>query len=224
MSWTSKALGAAMTEAVKHLEHSMQVLRRKYNVEKIQLTQEQADVISKLLKKMSADRLIDTHIKQIWKDEYNALNHMEVSKVARAVLVGYEVIPQFKVGDWVINIHTAEIGQVEAIRKVGGAVDNDERIVVDSILNYPDSLRHATPEEIQQEKKRRFWEKLGREVDEWEEGDIVGVEGSKFITYISYEDLDRGEVEFPRFTAGDNEYFPLNKIRLVTPVEKRLDK
>ncbi len=190
-------------------------------MEKIKLTQEQADAISKLLKKMTADRLIDTHIKQIWKEEYDALNYMEVSKVARAVLVGYEVIPQYKVGEWVVNIHSGEIGQVEAFTNVKGSLGNSERIIVNNVVNYPDSFRHATPEEIQQEKKRQFWDKLGREVDEYKAGDVVSVlKNKRSITFLNTYELENSKVSFP----GNAGYYSLKDIRLVTPVEQRLDK
>lgn len=203
-------------------------------MEKIQLTQKQADAIEYALNKTDdykddKDRLL----RDISRDYVNfhndlfPLNKIDIAVAAKALYVGYEVIPQFKVGDWVIFEYKAvrvigEILEIETDEFFTAKVDDPKYQVPQNIALS--KLRHVIPEEIQQEKKRRFWEKLGREVYEYEEGDIVGVEGSKFITYISYEDLDRGEVEFPRFTAGDNEYFPLNKIRLVTPVEKRLDK
>ncbi|GGP17168.1 hypothetical protein [Oceanobacillus neutriphilus] len=193
-------------------------------MEKIQVTQKQADWLERYeLTQEQIDHYIN--IQPYKKRPDSPIVDWDAGKLARALYVGYEVIPRYKAGEWLFILKEAMHTGKDEIRQIidvqNGVIDLEDNwcIRADSI-----HIRHAAPEEEQQEKKRRFWSKLGREEDGWKEGDIVGVEGSKFITYISYEDLDRGEVEFPRFTAGDNEYFPLNKIRLVTPVEQRLDK
>ncbi|GIO22462.1 hypothetical protein [Oceanobacillus sp. J11TS1] len=170
-------------------------------MQKIKLTQGQVDTIEGIKNKM------DGWIVQ----EHKRLNGLALEDFSKCLLVpdSYEVIPQFKLGEWVVNLNTGEIGQVEAFKNVNGALGNSERIVVNSIINYPDSLRHATPEEIQQEKKRRFWDKLGRDVDEYKTGDIVFNESTKQIYRVARNGLIPAKIV---------------SFKLICPVEQRLDK
>src|SRR5690625_1685515 len=80
-------------------------------MEKVKLTQKQADAIESLLKKGSRDEILDTHFNiDSWQySENRCLNGMEASHLARALYIGYEVRPKFKVGDWVIR--TLELGR-----------------------------------------------------------------------------------------------------------------
>ncbi|MEF3330597.1 MULTISPECIES: hypothetical protein [Oceanobacillus] len=147
-------------------------------MEKIQLTQEQADVIERKKNKMDFEKsnIVECHVKSHWEfDENLFLNKLSTDELCRLLYTpnSYEIITEFKLGDWVINIHSGDIGQVEEIKKVEGALGNNERIIVNSTINYPHSLRHATPEEIQKEIECRWWNNHGREVWEIREGDIL---------------------------------------------------
>ncbi len=196
-------------------------------MEKIQITKEQDKAIKFLLERRNEwneERLIRYHANRNDKwvsPSLQCLNDLTLNDMCLRLYApnSYEVIPQFKLKEWVVNIHSGEIGQVEAFTNVKGALGNSERVVVNNVVNYPDSLRHATPEEIQQEKKRRFWSKLGREVDEWKEGDIVSVDDGAIST-IEKGDVKRNKVYF-ECRPG---YYPIDKLRLAVPVEQRLDK
>ncbi|RDW17613.1 hypothetical protein CWR48_13940 [Oceanobacillus arenosus] len=84
------------------------------------------------------------------------LDDVRVYDVARAFFIGYEVEPEFKVGDWVVY-EQGNVGQY-----------GDKPIVLKNPV-----VRHATPEEIAQEKERRWWKLHGREVWELKQGDIL---------------------------------------------------
>ena len=199
------------------------------NMKKVKLTQEQADLIEGYKKRGISDALKFIEAFSVQNRfvllSNQCLNSLAVEELSICLLVSdsYEVIPQYNVGDWVINIHTGEIGQVEEIKKVEGALGNNERIIVNSTINYPHSLRHATPEEIQQEKKRRFWERLGREVDVYKSGDIV-TSGTGDYTAITNLEIKMNSVCFESIEAEYGAEYSFDDIRLVTPVEQRLDK
>src|SRR5690625_3113721 len=92
-----------------------------------------------------------------------------------ALYVGYEVEPEYSVGDWVVCDEMKIIGQL---------VEVDGEIRVDSI-DYNvrqsirlDKLRHATLDEIEEEKERRWFEKHDRKPWELKEGDILSQHGN----------------------------------------------
>src|SRR5690625_3914269 len=84
---------------------------------------------------------------------------------------------------------------------IGQLVEIDSELRVDTIeYDVPQSitlkvLRHATLDEIEEEKERRWWAKHGRDVWELKKGDVIGI-NIKTITinevredgYITYFD------------------------------------
>ncbi|MCT1904083.1 hypothetical protein [Oceanobacillus sojae] len=194
-------------------------------MEKIKLTQEQADVIESLKgRDRNFSRLVKKHLEG-WRTKRNrCLNDLNVGDFCKSILVpgSYEVIPQFNVGDWVVATgrpsdfynYPTKITDVDNINE--GYIETDKFTSLN--IGY---FRYATSEEEAQEKKRRFWEKLGREVSGWMEGDIVSEESNdRSITFLQQYEIERGCVHFPE----DRSNIPIEKIRLITPVEQRLDK
>ena|SRR5690625_4134508 len=141
-------------------------------MEKVKLTKEQANAIEWALQKeneYSPDRLLRLRSSDNanFHNELYPLNDIDIAVLARALYIGYEVEPEFKVGDWVVSVKTGFVGTILDIFSDGMAHLSWRGSV--AIKN----LRHATPEEIQQEKERRWWAKHGREVWELKAGDFL---------------------------------------------------
>lgn len=155
------------------------------NIGKIRLSKEEAVAIEKFLKHGDNDiaTMIDGHEQGMWLDKYTPLNGLATSDLARALLIGYEVEEEFKVGDWVAKkdgkrfANGLLIAKVEKVRK--------DYVTHSSNMGASlEALRHATPEEIKAEKERQLWKSIGREVGEFRVGDVVllGLCEVKFIT------------------------------------------
>lgn len=175
-------------------------------MEKIQLTQEQSEVVELRRNRKDKSSAIKHHIRNGWAGQkYRFLNDFTVDEFCRLLYVpgSYEVIPQYNENDWVYRN-----GEIDSIRwanyeKNLAYLDSIGMIGIDSIE------RHATPEEIQKEKKRRFWERLGREVDEYRTGDIVFNEATKQTYQVANGQLVPAKIV---------------SCKLICPVEQRLDK
>ncbi|QNK87781.1 DUF1642 domain-containing protein [Sporosarcina sp. resist] len=93
-----------------------------------------------------------------------------------ALVNGYEVEPEYKVGDWVVFVDilgASLVGKVEGFND-GGFIRTDIRL--DDMPKQwflAKSLRHATPEEIKVEQERRLWAGIGRGIKEFRIGDTV---------------------------------------------------
>lgn len=128
-------------------------------------------------------------------------------KMAEAITYGYEVEePEFKTGDWVVCANT-----VFQLFEDLGEWNKEE-------------YRHATPEEIATEKKRRFWAAIDREVNEYRAGDIVIARDGHLM---EVRDRNDGLVQCKQHYTNsyDFELFNVypNSISLVCPVEQRMD-
>lgn len=145
--------------------------------EKVVLTQEQADEIEGLMKEphnLTRDELLVEHTEL---GGFTNLNEAEVdlTLLAKALYVGYEVKPKFKVGDWVVLRFEGEewITDLTKESEFGGFY-TDSRLPGEKQKFYSSSiLRHATPEEIAEEKERRWWKGNGRKPWELKQGDVV---------------------------------------------------
>lgn len=139
---------------------------------KIKVTQEQANVIRHLEENYTKGQIVKQHVMSVWRNAYDSLNKMNLDEVCLSLYEGYEVEPQYKVGDWVVaNWQDAEKEAylVESVSEYGiASIDNLEGNY------YPSNehLRHATPEEIAAEKNRRLWKSIGRGVGEFKIGDL----------------------------------------------------
>lgn len=95
-----------------------------------------------------------------------------------------------KVDDWVHIIEDERDRYIAKVEQVTGDV-----LVVDETIYINNNHRHvsvskarkATAEEIAQEKRRRVFAKVGREVDEFKEGDYVEYLGERF--QLKFDDL-----------------------------------
>ena len=140
--------------------------------EKIKLTQEQADFIERGFEAgMEAEEMINRFASAglFVKQPSHKLHGLCVADLAKALLIGYEIEPRLKVGDWavrkkgrrIIKKPTDREGIAFQIEEIGigvlGSDGNNHAI---------GALRHATPEEIAEEKERRKWAEI-------EEGDIL---------------------------------------------------
>jgi|SRR5690625_1991822 len=126
-------------------------------MEKVKITQEQADAIVKQVNKGSEENLLVDHARRSgWINEFSCLNSLTQMDMARALLNGYEVKPEFKVGDWVTNKTTMDTIEIDA----------PNADFLNKNYSHGKHFRHATPEEIAKEKERRWWAKHDRDV--WE--------------------------------------------------------
>ncbi|MET3657875.1 hypothetical protein [Sporosarcina psychrophila] len=124
--------------------------------EKVKLTREQADAIDTMAR---------------------ATKGMLVVDLLRAIQEGYDVEPEYKVGDWIVRLNGTTFLNDKAVVRVDKVSDihlfYDHDIGIDKIR-----IRHATPEEIKVEQERRVWAKIGREVGEFRKGDVRITKGT----------------------------------------------
>lgn len=144
-------------------------------VGKVKLTQEQADAIESTIGFYNdIERIIELHVnaKDSWIKKSEALKELSLFELVNALCIGYEVKPDFEVGDWVV----AESGHWKGSI---GELKNHFIFLGKSRYDFltgsieEESIRHATPEEIATEKERRWWAKHDRGVWELREGDIL---------------------------------------------------
>jgi hypothetical protein len=173
-------------------------------MEKVKITQEQADAIEKGLSNndWSKDGMLSIHAEKYekfsssaWGYPYESLNELHIGKLARILFIGYEVEPKFKAGDWVTDIHQRNnvTGQITKID-----TDPDGYKLAWGYFSYDDretnfsfeEIRHATLEEIATEKTRRWWAKNDRDVGELRMTDIVFYDDNHWGgIYIVYSDV-----------------------------------
>jgi len=127
-------------------------------VEKVKLTKEQAEGIQKLYTFI--------HDNDVLNLEFTARELSEIIKY------GYEVEETFEVGDWVVYDNGVERGYGYKTNQIKD-VDEQKAYFDERRSMNLSSLRHATPEEIAEEKQRRWWESNNRAVWELKEGDIL---------------------------------------------------
>lgn len=128
--------------------------------EKVKLTRKQAEAIE--AKKGNGSAAVAKHLEGwTWK-ENKCLNDLSMERFVKALYIGYEIEETFEVGDWVKDTST------NAVIKI-----NDRQHRNNLIDPRHTTIRHATPEEIAEEKQRRWWAKHGRGVWELREGDCL---------------------------------------------------
>lgn len=158
--------------------------------EKVKVPQEIADAIERLRKKPKSDFEIIilvnrpdresgyTEIESI-KDWIRKAGY-DVDLLLEVLVNGYEIAPEYKIGDWVANLDGSNIypkGDVKVV-EVGLVDEFYVRPANDVAWGFPFSLlRHATPEEIKTEVERQLWESIGRKVGEFRDGDTIELQG-----------------------------------------------
>lgn len=146
---------------------------------KVILTQEQARMFEN--HKNAVKTLLQ---KRVCDNCPTSIDSLTIDDVVKAIAYGYEVEPEFNVGDWVVHSNGNVIRQIEKVEHNRVNVTDGENGYVWGI-SY---IRHATPEEIAEEKERRWWKKHGRDVWELREGDILiskTVKYPEFVTYVN---------------------------------------
>ena len=144
--------------------------------EKVRVTREQAEMIKKHKEADNLERLL-------WKHRMlgciTCIDELTTQQVVDAYFDGYKVEPEFETGEWVV-CEDGYIGQIEFINEIekwaniGYSKDTKERgVCLATTYDLIDIIRHATPEEIAEEKQRRWWSKHDRNLWELKEGDIL---------------------------------------------------
>lgn len=193
--------------------------------EKVKVTQKQADWLEEYkLTQENIDYILDVH----WyrKRPDSPLIGWSISKLARALYIGYEVEQKYKKGDWIISVDGSNLNgywqsHIEKVDDVEG-----EYVRYNGNCNsvHKNEVRLATPSEIAEEKERRFWKKHGREVWELKRGDVISHGGDLLIIdevytddYYAFEASNyHGSMKLPKQH--------LNKCKIVCFIEDRKDK
>src|SRR5699024_6893869 len=110
-----------------------------------------------------------------------------------------ELEEEFEVGDWIYS------KQVEKFIKI------EDEGQLEGYNKFPSYYRSATPEEIAEEKQRRWWAKHGREVKELKKGDVL-IDAhndvyvvSKNMTLIELGIIQSFLISYDRIGKGDYE-------------------
>lgn len=151
-------------------------------MKKIKITQEQAEAIEYAMNEKSKEFLLRRHgyVRFNNYDEFESelepLNSLGTFDLARAMIEGYEVEPEFSYKDWVVfKGHKKD----DIVTRIVEVEHGNDTVLTDYkiggyVQRFPfEKIRHATPSEIAEEKERRWWRKHGRDVWSVEDGDIV---------------------------------------------------
>lgn len=142
--------------------------------EKVKLTQEQADEIEKIKRVGLPCRWK----KDGWEiDRSKVLNNLNLNNFLEAIYGDYEIYQEFKDGEYIVYENDIVKNTMKIIELIG------EYIKVEPIykgftrynlvnVNSP-LIRHATPEEITEEKERRWWANHNRDVWDLKQEDVV---------------------------------------------------
>lgn len=127
---------------------------------KVKVTQEQAEKL----------KMID----DILKSEF-----ISIHKLKESLTYGYEVEPQFKVGDW---IHCN-------VNKFIDIIKNEHQL--EYVQSFSEEYRHATDEEIAEEKQRRWWKKHDREVWGLRKHDVLTHKhfGGNYVVFFTFNEI-----------------------------------
>lgn len=157
-------------------------------MERVKVTQEQAELMEEVRGCASVSELCyERCLNGSWIGIYEPLNELNADEFARALYIGYEVIPEFKKGDWVVNA----AGTIGEIKEIEGRIF---QVFWGSGMpmrcNKDVFERHATEEEIAEEKERRFFRRNGREPWELKKGDVFSNKYNHQIRTIETIDDD----------------------------------
>ncbi|WP_040981027.1 hypothetical protein [Oceanobacillus jeddahense] len=194
-------------------------------MQKIKLTPEQWEAIEIRNSPDQRALVVEHHVKKRWTNLINeCLNELSTEELCRVLYEpnSYEVMPEFKEGDWVIN-YRGDIGKIESV--------SDNCIYAGKWYESPgsESLMYCRQDVFdhhanEEEKKKGFWWSIGREVDEYRMDDFVFVEsmGYGFIrSGLNFMD-DYRVVEF--IENGEIKGCHVHLLRLITKTDERLDK
>src|SRR5690625_1009321 len=154
--------------------------------EKVKVTREQAEAIERIKTEQIKrfEEVKKNKTAYLLTDWEKPLFELESKHLQDALYIGYEVEPEVKVGDWV---KANWIVEKPTIHKLKGIDRNTVEIDGEQNNTNPgiSIISLATPEEIAEEKERRWWAKHGRDVWELKTGDILA--GKRFRKIIEVE-------------------------------------
>src|SRR5690625_5269038 len=143
-------------------------------MEKIKLTQEQANIISSL----SLGSLGEWFYKDVRTntDMYKALKDLTIEEIAKAKIIGYEVEPEIKIGDIVECKRSGSIGVV--YEHLGNGAIGVKNFKEDGTPSYHSTtsvglVKKITGDKAVKWKELIFWSENNRGVWELREGDAI---------------------------------------------------
>ena len=123
-------------------------------MERVKVTQEQAELMEEVRVCASVSELCyERCLNGSWIGVFKPLNELNADEFARALYIGYEVEPNFAKGDWVKSKIGKGIGKIIHLKQFGYETDF-------GLLADTEDIRHATEEEIAEEKERRMSNKI----------------------------------------------------------------
>ncbi|QAS52404.1 hypothetical protein [Halobacillus litoralis] len=194
-------------------------------MEKIKITKEQYEDFKHFTNGRHADPVMRDFIEHKPNINYSLDEDFTPQQFALLLCGWYEVQELYGIGDWIVyenEYHTC-VMEVTGTKSGHIVVDgyhqgfqNLNEISINSPL-----IRLATPEEEEQEKERRKWAEIGREVNEYKGGDLIHYEDD-------FQEVEHVEEDKVRFWSGERlktSIFKWNQyLTLVCPVELRFDK
>lgn len=167
-------------------------------MEKVKITQEQADAIEWLLNTKESqitegatdwdkEGIVIAHCRCDvgWYEQASPLNHMCRRKLIKALYIGYEVEPRFKEDDYVVIKETGEVAQIQPHPPAFPYPDYLLSCNGCFTSHHVDELRHATKQEI-------WWFENNREVWQLKKGDII----RKFVVNGEFYEVTNVDGEF----------------------------
>lgn len=157
---------------------------------RVKINQKQADAIERL-KKEQYKRIeeVKANSEIYLSDWEKPLFQLDADDIQNALFEGYEVEPEFYVGDWV-NHRLHGIGKVIEVNKNTLEIYRSSGDEEGAYVWRKKNVRHATKQEA-------WWAKHGRDVWELKPGDIIRVPGRSFHEVTSsINDCKRGKYTF----------------------------
>ncbi len=159
--------------------------------------------MEKTLKKPVITREQAEAIEHFKKEHQEKLGDMSLREFYDALRFGYEVEPDYKVGDWIYQEATKTIAKITGFNSEGDRFNIDHKKIVSVHIS---TIRHATPKEIAIEKERIFFENHGRKPWELKFDDILR---SSFGIDKVWHVHDDGRIEL----SGSSEKFTISAIK-----------
>lgn len=192
---------------------------------KVKLTREQARELEyyKLDGEEQIDYLVNVHHNKLRPDL--EISKLTTSEIAKALYIGYEIEEEFKSGDWIVNNQGRVLQVTEVYLEDGNEIVEANDGQVFTYRLGAEFVRHATPDEIAEEKERRWWAKHGREVWELRKGDVIKSNTTCHVVYRSQKD-NNGDMYIEFYEHGS--IFTIKELRdlkskVVCFVESRKD-
>lgn len=190
-------------------------------MEKIKIKKEHEEMLEVVMDNYSLNGAIEAFIGEKGTPK-KLKDYFPLNKFTLLLCGWYEVEESYSVGDWAIHNNGAicEITHFDSCGFARGNWTNQGDNTGSLECPVASFKRKATPEEIAQEKERRKWAEIGREVGEYKDGDIAFNKVTEEFGTIDDEGFDG--IFFVNAGRGE-EAHPADLV-LVTPVEQRLDK